>query len=197
MMRWLFNPNMQDSRLCSYHNFRNVCFTFPASHNASGGKRMWPLHLFVLMHLRKQKNRRPNNSIWNKTPRLQQHLGGGLQLLLGRIEVGFLKFQSAFNRAVAFSFRYRLFLSMWNMSSKQVAEENTCYWWTNNSFQRTGNQSTICRRLLPFFCFFSSRSWPILHFALCIYLHCICSGGQVAIHHNWRHLQLSAIAIQA
>ena len=56
---------------------------------------------------------------------------------------------------------------MWNMSSKQVAEENTCYWWTNNSFQRTGNQSTICRRLLPFFCFFPAvpGQFCILHFA--------------------------------
>ena len=53
------------------------------------------------------------------------------------------------------------------MSSKQVAEENTCYWWTNNSFQRTGNQSTICRRLLPFFCFFPAvpGQFCILHFA--------------------------------
>ena len=140
---------------------------FLLHHKASGGKRMWPLHLFVLMHLRKQKNGRPGHSIWHKTPWLQQHLGGGLQLLLGRIEVGFLEFQSAFNIAVAFSFRYRLFLSMWNMSSKQVAEENTCYWWTNNSFQRTGNQSTICRRLLPFFCFFPAvpGQFCILHFA--------------------------------
>ena len=68
-----------------------MCFIFPASPQSLWRKRMWPLHLFVLMHLRKQKNGRPGHSIWHKTPLLQQHLGGGLQLLLGRIEVGFLE----------------------------------------------------------------------------------------------------------
>ena len=27
-------------------------------------------------------------------------------------------------------------LFTWNIWSKQVVKENTCYWWTNNSFQR-------------------------------------------------------------
>ena len=91
MMKWFSNPSVRDSILSTWIILYVCVSDFLLNHKASGRKRMWPLHLFVLMHLRKQKNGRPGHSIWHKTPWLQQHLGGGLQLLLGRIEVGFLE----------------------------------------------------------------------------------------------------------